>query len=71
MKKAPRRLRVKDPFRVAKKDLCKEDKEHTYSLFRETIRADNIDYVGRPMFFIVKACTTCKKKNYIDYKGSE
>lgn len=65
---APRRLKVKDPFRVNKPDLCKEGKEHSYKMFRETVRADNDDYVGEPMYFKVKACTVCKKKNYIDYK---
>lgn len=67
---APRRIKVKDPFRLSKPDLCKEGKEHTYEMFRQSVRADNSRYAGEPMYFKVKACTTCKKKVYLDYRKS-
>ena len=36
--------------------------EHTWKLFKETIRLDNSSFKGSGAYFTVKACTKCHKK---------
>ena len=42
--------------------------EHSWQLFRETVRTDNSSFKGSGAHFIVKGCTKCHKKIRANYK---
>jgi len=55
--------------------VSKEECEHKWKKFKETIRVERTEaqlrkgqhYTGNGAYFIVRACMKCKKKQRVDY----